>query len=241
MARTRRKQIRHIRTAALIISAAVLTLISSVMAYFSSSDETTNRLTAAWNFSITLTEENWDPQNGVNALPGDIIPKDPRILNNGITAYVFLRVTVPCDKPQVEKPSGDIDIENTVIPLYKFIAGVNCDETYTAAQAYNDSCWTQIGTPQTENGKCVYVYAYTDNGAMKQLEMGETTETPLFDSVKLCNFNEKPFGDDDKVIGGNQNILVEALGIQSDHLGLDDLTPEKVWGLLSASTGGDGH
>lgn len=57
------------------------------------------------------------------------------------------------------------------------------------------------------------------------LGTSETTDKPLFDAVKLCNFNEN------SSITGDQSVIVEALGIQSENLGLaeSEMTPEKVW------------
>ncbi|GEM_PF-2621657 len=224
----------NMRNIAVICSAAVLMLIGSTMAYFSSSDRTTNRLTAWWHFDIVLTEEHWNPEDGIYVLPGDIIEKDPRIVNNGISAYVFLRVSVPCASPASEYETGTNQgkIERAanaepLMPLYKFVTNGIHASAYNDFQMVHTSCWKLLyDFPALKDGYYIYTYAYTDvKGNLRPLDNGETTEYPLFDAIKLCNFNET-------YDGTEKSILVEALGIQSDNLEITDPTPENVWTLL---------
>ena len=59
------------------------------------------------------------------------------------------------------------------------------------------------------------------------LGTAEATPETLFDAVKLCNFNEN------SSVTGTQSILVEAVGIQSENLGLSEINPETVWQLAA--------
>ncbi len=225
---------KNMRNIAVICSAAVLMLIGSTMAFFSSTDGTTNRLISKQHFDIKLTEENWHPESGINILPGDILDKDPRITNNGVKAYVFLRVSVPCASPALEYETGTNQgkIERAadttpLIPLYKFVVNDMSSSAHSEFQLVHTNCWKLLeNSPVIHNGCYVYIYAYTDTtGALRSLDRGETTEEPLFDAVKLCNYNET-------FDGTEESILVEALGIQSDNLEIADLTPENVWTLV---------
>ena len=227
---------RNVRNIAVICAAAVLMLIGSTMAYFTSFDETTNRLTSWGSLDILLTETNWDPGSGVDALPGDTLPKNPKITNQGVAAYVFLRVTVPCGSPVIEYETGEhaggmeYAADNTApIPLYKFVANGSAALPATTVQAVYSNCWTLLEHyPILQNGCYVYVYAYTDTaGNLRSLDRGESTEQPLFDAVKLCNYNET-FAETDG------SIWVEALGIQRDNLDLAVQSPETIWALLGS-------
>ncbi len=236
MVRRKKTKLRNI---AAICSAAVLMLIGSVMAYFSSKDEASNRLTAWWRFDITLTEENWDPDSGESVVPGDILPKDPKITNGAASAYVFMKVTVPCVSPEIEHENGDnagkiretISAENP-IPLYKF--GVKSGDSYLFDENLNtnqkvNTGWTLLnGMPKQQGNYYIYVYAYTDGDALKRMDRMQTTETPLFDAVKICNFNEAS-----GLMEKDMSILVEARGIQCDNLEIVSPTPENVWALLA--------
>ena len=81
-----------------------------------------------------------------------------------------------------------------------------------------------------ENDKYIYVYAYTDGANLNPLHQNEITN-PLFDKLKLWNFNESY--DQNNYHG----VRVEALGIQTDLPGHDAGDIVEIWQLLESEVG----
>ena len=97
---------KYIKIFAAICSAAALMLISSTIAYFTSTDVVTNKFVSS-RLDIVLTETKWNPQAAGEVMPGDELDKNPQVMNmERIDAYVFLRVTVPCDTEMVDNNDG---------------------------------------------------------------------------------------------------------------------------------------
>ena len=69
---------KHVRSFVVILSLAVLVVIGSTVAYFSSKDESSNRFVVG-RFDITLTETRWDPDSGKDVVPGDELEKNRRL------------------------------------------------------------------------------------------------------------------------------------------------------------------
>ena len=239
---------KHLRSLLVILSVLVLVAIGSTAAYFSSKDMSTNRF-AGIKLDITLTETNWDPTAGLEALPGDELEKNPQVTNNDkADGYIFLRVTVPCDAQMVEKddgsPKGTV---SDVLPLYKFMVRTGpetseADESLTTAQRV-DPHWTLVedypALVETQVGvgedaftarSLIYVYAYAQGGSLTPVEQDQITE-PLFDRLLVWNFNEsfEP--------RQSHSVLVEALGIQTDLPGVDPGQIDAVWALLKGEVG----
>ena len=88
-----KKKIKKILKIILIVLVIVIT--GGIIAYLTDSDEATNVFTVG-SVKITLTEPNWNASNGLNVVPGQPIPKDPRINNTGNNpAYVYIKVVNP--------------------------------------------------------------------------------------------------------------------------------------------------
>ncbi len=233
---------KHIKSFTVFCSAAVLTVIGSVMAYFTSTDAATNRFIGG-RFDITLTETKWDPQNGREVVPGDELDKNPQVINNERTpGYIFLKVTVPCDTQKVDNDDGtEFGKLDSGVPLYKFMVNIAgyyfADETFTPNQTVN-SHWSLVTAGNEDytfydltNKQYVYVYAYALNGKLTPVEKGETTE-PLFDKLQLWNFDESYDPD------LSHSVTVEALGIQADLAGYSADQIGEIWAILSEGGGG---
>ena len=229
----------NIHRIAFVASASFLFFYSSIMAYFTSTDETTNRFVGS-RFDITLTETKWDAKKGSEVIPGDEIEKNPQVINNERTdAYIFLRVTVPGAEMLVDNNNGTAkESTKKIVPLYKFIAGSEVNSFYSDDQSVN-SPWkavTEQPVYDSDNKQYIYVYYYstgTDEQELRPLKKGETTEA-LFDKLQLWNFNEEfdPTG-----THLSQNVRVEALGIQTDLPGLTAKNITEVWKILSEGGG----
>lgn len=231
---------KYFKSIVVLASAAALVVVGSVMAYFSSTDQTTNKFTGS-RFDIFLMETRWDAEKAKGVLPGDELEKNPQVINKEHTdGYIYLRVTVPCDVQMVDNDNGTPKanaLEN--VPMYKFVttAGTS-DTTFSPAQAVNDN-WTLVQVTGSQNGytyfdeendKYIYVYAYTDGANLNPLHQNEITN-PLFDKLKLWNFNESYDPDE------NHGVRVEALGIQTDLPGHDAGDIVEIWQLLESEVG----
>ena len=239
MARIKKEQIKSL---AVVCSAAVLAVIGSTMAYFTSTDQVTNQLIGS-RFDITLTETKWSPDKGRNVVPGDELDKNPQIVNEErTTGYVFMRVTVPCDSQMVDNDDGTpLGSKKENVPMYKFMVHIagdvyRIDETFSPAQAVN-SYWTLLHEGNntytsfdSENDMYEYVYAYAINGSLIPLAKGETTE-PLFDKLQLWNFNEEYDP------GKSHSVEVTAFGIQADLPGYSADLIEDIWELAKGGSG----
>ncbi|MBQ9808491.1 MAG: hypothetical protein IJM55_06450 [Ruminococcus sp.] len=233
-----RKKIR-----ALSLSLASVTVIAGLAAYFTSSDTVTNSFSAN-DLQIRVIEPNW--KDDPTIVPEQKVDKDPMIVNTGKTpAYVFMKVTVPAQKVTIEKASGDDEkgeyLANTAVPLFRFIDsdGNYTEDPLSSAQVYN-SDWHLMETAENKGSSrtvesYTYLYAWTDKAEpsdeMAVLDPGETTDTPLFNEVILCNARE-----DSSLPGSTQKISIEVFGIQTEHLkasGVTETQADKVWQHLS--------
>ena len=129
---------KYFKSIVVLASAAALVVVGSVMAYFSSTDQTTNKFTGS-RFDIFLMETRWDAEKAKGVLPGDELEKNPQVINKEHTdGYIYLRVTVPCDVQMVDNDNGTPKanaLEN--VPMYKFVttAGTSIQETLPIIQA----------------------------------------------------------------------------------------------------------
>ena len=244
---------RHVWSILVVCSAAVLIVIGSTVAFFTSKDETTNHFVGS-QFDILLSETKWDPEQALNVVPGATLEKNPQVTNNERTpGYIFLRVTVPCDTQHIDAADGT-PAASANVPLYKFMVlegdtgltteglatqtegeGANSKRYYydphlTGQQAVH-SHWSLVaGYPvaDAETKQLTYVYAYTAGSALTALREGETTE-PLFDKLLVWNFDES--FDPQR----SHTVRVEAFGIQANLTGL---SISQIWSILD--DGGEG-
>ena len=246
-------------------SLLILFIFSTIMAYFSSVDAVTNRLEAA-NLDILLTETKWNPAKGEDIVPNEELHKNPEIINKDKTsAYVFLRVTVPyilgvTVEYRADQTAEDEEGNSTIIahhgenmpritdpmPMFKFIVtdnkGIdNLSNTLTYEQLVHDDCWYQLSYEIDKSARnIVYLYAYAaktnDEIQMISLSKGEKTAKPLFDKIRLINYDEGSF------LNGSYSVDVEAFAIQTDCLIDGETTssdPNKVWMILTRQVRGD--
>ena len=224
---------RRFKSFASILSLIVIFLIGSTIAYFTSTDAVTNRLQSS-NFDIILTESKWNPANGQNLMPNEEIEKNPAVTNlENTDAFVFLTVKMAYETELMEDKDGKyLGESKTPIPLYKFVITENGtdfhDKSYTTAQKIHTD-WVQVGNPVTENNIVTYVYAYAENDKMTPLRKGESTP-PLFDKIKLWNFNEKAYDH-------MEDVIVEAIGVRSSLFINEQKTenPSEIWAFLAKS------
>jgi len=83
---------RNLITSVVALSLVSLLGIGATLAYLTDSEAATNTFTSG-SVKIDLVEPSWDPENGQDLAPGDVIPKDPAIVNVGRNdAYMMLKV-----------------------------------------------------------------------------------------------------------------------------------------------------
>lgn len=157
-----------------IILAAVVLLvvfgIGGAIAFFTDKDTKTNVFTVG-KVDISVVETKWDElvdadNNGKkdkaeNLMPGDEVPKDPKISNDSTknAAYVFMKVEAPCTK------------DATPVELLPYTV---------------NSGWNLMTDGTCTDGKITRVYNYGTANEMTSLAK-ETATGTLFDKVKLAN------------------------------------------------------
>lgn len=225
-----------------IIILSVMIFIMLTLAFLTSYDEVTNVIKGG-RLDIRLNETKWAPQNAVNIVPGEVIEKNPSVTNmDSASAYVFLKVTVPYDNLVIENSTNNKGAEvynqsTGKIPLYKFVVkDSNNQDTFSdtldSTQSVN-SGWKLLSGYPVDNAAdktFTYVYAHVtddDPNRMLSLLTGATTGKPLFDKIRLVNFNELKFNEN-----RDYSVKVEAVGIQTQYLISSQETtyvPEDVW------------
>ena len=179
--------------------------VGGAVAYFTDVDSAKNKIEIG-NVHINLDEPSWDstpdtdsdgiPDTADEIVPGQTIPKDPRITNTGKNdAYVYLTVSVP--KANVITANIDGTLKNngkaSITQLFNY--------------AVNDG-WKLMSTDTSAADKNVYVYGYS-----KSIKAGDVTST-LFDSVTFVNVIEGQ-GMEDNVF----DIDIDASAIQAGETG----------------------
>lgn len=229
---------RHLRSLLVVCSAAVLIVIGSTVAYFSSKDEASNRFVGS-QFDILLTETKWDPKAAREVIPGDELEKNPQVTNIEQTdGYIFLRVTVPCDTQMVDQDDGTpLGTVSASVPMYKFMVQDGeiwaVDQSFTSTQVVHSNWKAVSGYPvyKADEQQYVYVYAYCNGSSLRPLKNDETTE-PLFDKLQLWNFNESYDP------ARSHSVRIEALGIQADLPGYSASQISDIWAILDRREGG---
>jgi len=236
--------------AAAIILGVLLVVFMVTLAFFTSFDEVTN-VFGGGKLDIILTEPNWKPNEAKNIVPDKVLDKDPYITNNDNTAaYVFLEVTMPCAQIEVEDNNtnkgsaidGTVGEGRVYVPLYKFIdKDNNIDTTPKATDQKVNSGWKLVSvtgnpTVDTTNNVIKYVYAHVqtpDDTKLCPLDKGYRTQYPLFNKIKLVNFDET------NTTVTNYSVHVKAYGIQANFLSADNQTtndPATVWNILNSGS-----
>lgn len=233
------------------VAMLVILIIGGVGAYFTATDELTNKFTVG-NVSIEIVEPEFlaltdSDEDGVSDQPMAVAPnmqvkKDPYVENTSESnsAFVFLRVTVPKKKiftSDVEQ--GTVSEEATVTQLFQLNDLNNTDKAngieWVGVDTFNKSDWYLVST-DSSNADCnIYIFAYGTSVECTALEAGATTTKPLFNSVTFCNaVNASDFAEMEP------EIKVEAFAIQATDLTSTDKTePKAVWAILKAQNQAD--
>lgn len=187
------------------MSLCAVMAVGGAMAYFTDADTAKNKIEIG-NVHIDLDEPSWDstpdtdsdgiPDTADEIVPGQTIPKDPRITNTGKNdAYVYLTVSVP--KANVVTANTDGTLANNG----------NAVSTQLYSYAVN-SGWKLLKSDTSATDKNTYVYGYTN-----AIKSGEITST-LFDSVTFINAIEGQ-GLEDNIY----DIDIDASAIQAGETG----------------------
>lgn len=223
------------KSIAVAIVLLLVLLIGGMLAYFTDTDTATNVFVLGDDIDISLTESNpwnksasgntWNSVDANGIHPGAVVSKDPTIVNESLTtpAYVFAEVIVPT-----------YDVGNgSKAPLFKLNSGTTTTPVAlgTTVGSAGNTGWTLIKVDNTTNGVIKYVYAYGTSSAMTQLAKStsateKTKTSPVFTCVTL----EPSLTAAQKATATNQNIVVNAYGIQTDSLGVT--APLEIFALF---------
>lgn len=192
---------------ALAVLLCVLAVVcTGTLAYFTAKDTVTNDFTIADGIKVKVVEPNWNPDEAVNLLPTQTVPKDPAIQNpNDIPIYVTAEVTIPT------KDIITAELDGTPRPQ---------QVTDLFSYEVNDK-WVLDDVIEGD-GAVTYRYIYTE-----PLEPGDTTQS-IFDSVTVCNYVNGQLTPDEL----HQQIIVVGFGVQTEGIA----TPEDAAAILFAQT-----
>ena len=231
MKNTRKRQV-VIVTALIAIMA-----ITGTAAYFTASEEATNKWTVG-KVMIDLQEEEYEKykeQETKDITPNMELHKDPKVLNTGNNdAFVFMRVRIPKATVKVAAQNGSAPTEATLQELFEY--------------RWNNG-WTVIDTREVKQGTATYqeyVLTYGTANECTALKPGETTSILFLngDGDHIANKSAEGLITFKNIIEGQGlenvqlNLNVESFAIQTKNLTAEDTTnPAKVWGILTAQTG----
>ena len=154
--------------------------VTGTIAYFTDSDAQTNTFTVG-NVDIDLSEPNWEKDGGgedqgVDAYPGEPLPKDPTVTNIGSNpCFVRIKVTGLDQFVDTYGQGATIDIRNT--------AGVRgaCNEGW---EIYGDYIYYKTVLPAGEPTKPAafdYIVIPEELTNVLHGEGGEGTTQPSYD------------------------------------------------------------
>lgn len=182
--------------------------LAGLSAYFTDTKSQTNTFTVG-SVKQTLTEDKWNPDNGKDITPGKEVEKNPTVKNTGVNSqYVFMTVEVPTAEVHTVDADGTKAVNKERKELF----------TYTT-----NAGWKELKST-TGTNSVTHVYYYGVDESLTKLTKDASTPA-LFDKVKFINIVE-----DNGTLTGNQNIVINSYGIQSDNL--TDETPNAVWTLV---------
>ncbi|MCL2352969.1 MAG: SipW-dependent-type signal peptide-containing protein [Firmicutes bacterium] len=219
------------------------------LAYFHDSKTVTNEFTSAGNnddgsgTGIGLEEPNWDPDNGSDILPGDVIPKDPTVTNLLGPSYVRFVVTV------VDKDAGEVITDPArsamIIKMLSYSDPVlTADDKISSAELESPDFVhinPEFALDAAKSGDGVYYYNFVGDGSGDNAaggaimpgadaETGETVSKVLFNSVVVPTdwdqsdllYSAPDPSADPPLAGsngiGNFDIVVTAQAIQAQNL-----------------------
>jgi predicted ribosomally synthesized peptide with SipW-like signal peptide len=205
-----------------ILLIAVMTM-GSTLAYFTDTDEKTNKFTMG-DLDIDLTE-NWNPEDGEEMFPGDNVEKVPYVTEKKGDSYLRIVVTVldkndgvadgttVKDQDRLDKIMStlfyDPNYENSSTQTIKADTKYNSQQIASwgskVQQTYNHTDFT---LHSASNG--VYVYYYTNSKTDPVNVLKEGVKTTLFSRVIIPS----DWDQDDIHVLGKYNISVKAEAVQ---------------------------
>lgn len=206
---------------------AAVTSVSSVMAYFTDTDEKVNHFTVG-RVEIELQEPEWDknpdendngvPDEAENMTPMKTVTKDPKVKNTGDNdAFIFLTVEKPCRDVITVNPDGTRN-PSGMTELYTYEKNKNW--------IYLGSCLVKDGAGKQTGKKYLYAYG-EESGECTAVKPGETTST-LFDAITLVNLMEGQ-GVENKAY----DIPVQAYAIQTSDLEGGTKDARQIWQIIT--------
>ena len=191
--------------------------LAGLSAYFTDTKNATNTFTVG-SVKQEITEDKWDPEKGKDITPGKEVKKNPTVTNTGKNEqYVFIKLKVPAAEVTTVNDNGTKgNKEFQELFTYHINEGWKELNPIPAAQ---------------DNNSVTHVFYYSKGTDAKLTKLTKEASTPaLFDKVKFINIVE-----DNGTLKGDQNIVIDSYGIQSDNLG-DATTPDQVWKLVQNQT-----
>ncbi len=199
----------------MVMAVAVLLMIGAVSAYFTATDNVTNRWTVG-NVDIELQEPQYDASEDerTDIVPNKDLAKDPQIRNTGSNdAFVFIKVTVPKADVIVAAQDG-IQGAKQVQELFDYVI---------------NSSWVLVESSEGTASN-TYIYAYGNPTSCTVLAPDEVTGV-LFDSgtIRFKNVIEGQ-----GLENSTLEMPVEAFGIQTTDITDNGVTaPKAVWAVLN--------
>lgn len=191
-----------------VASLAVLGLVAGTFgltaAYFTDSDNTTNKFEIG-SIETELHEPEWDKsvnEDGEleNVIPSKAYAKDPQIENVGENnAWVYLEVKIPYATVETTEEDGTV-VDAEEIELFTM-------------ETVDPSMWTQLSHERGDDGFYTYVFGYNN-----AIAPGETTE-PLFENIRFANLTEDQTFDTDTFENSVLDVPVKSMAIQEEETG----------------------
>ena len=225
------------RQVVIVMALVAIMAITGTAAYFTASEEATNKWTVG-KVTIDLQEEEYEKhkeEETKDITPNMELHKDPKVHNTGNNdAFVFMRVRIPKATVKVAAQNGSAPAEATLQELFDY--------------RWNNG-WTVIDTREVRSGTATYqeyVIAYGTANECTALKPGETTPVLFIngDGDHIANKGVAGLITFKNVIEGQGlenvelNLNVESFAIQTANLTTEDTkTPAKVWSILTTQTG----
>ena len=202
-----------------VVFVVYVMLLAGIFSYFQSEDRVTNRMEAK-NGSVTIIEPDWDRKGQYKAKasePGMTIEKDPRGHNNGQNnLYIRLKMTIDLGTYTAKNDSYEENFPDDAGPridsILKAIKLENGDPFLnTSLTGTNNSDF--IMDTQTESGKTVYYFYYTNGDNKMCIVKPNESTSELFDHLDIPILKKDYLG----VFDQPYSITLTAEGIPSGN------------------------
>lgn len=203
------KNRKSIITTIMAVALVAALAIGGTVAYLTDMEQTTNTFTVG-EVKIDLVEDNYAALTAAeksNLVPNQEVAKDPKVTNTGVNdAIVFLKVTVPVKNVTLVADDGTRGTKEMQEIFYLKSTGTQ----FTHANDFNAS-WIELSAKETgtDHSGATRTYVFGYNAAIA----ANASTSELFSKIQLKNVLE-----DELVAGADQEILVEAFGIQASEV-----------------------